>query len=70
MIPKRREQVGALTLHVYGVDKALRPYHEGMEQGYYVEKDGQPTARAELTAEERQAIKHHLTVHHPEHARL
>ncbi len=71
IFPYRKVPVGELVLHVYGVDKAAHdPFYQGMAQAFYVEKNGVPTARAELTADERAAVAALLTEQFPEHARL
>lgn len=68
-VQRRRIEVGGLTLHVYGLDKAVA-YSDRQEQGYFVEKAGQPTARAELTQAERAAVQACLAERFPEHATL
>lgn len=71
LVPRSKATIGELTLYVYGVNKAsLHAYHEAQEQGFYIEKAGQPTARAELTIAERSDVKAYISEHHPEHARL
>lgn len=72
-IPRREAPVPgypALLLTIYGVDKADKPLRQGMEQGYFVSRNGVAVARADLSVEERAAVQAYLVEHHPEHAKL
>ena len=59
----------SLTVKVYGKRHAQN-LKEDMEQGYHVSKNGVPTARAELEADERAAVMALLREKYPEHAQI
>lgn len=59
----------ALTLRIYGVDKALN-LSERMAQGFCVVRNQVAVARAELSPAERSAVQAYLDTNHPEHATL
>jgi hypothetical protein len=58
-----------LILHIHGADKAADRW-EAMGQGFYISRAGKPTARADLTEVEREAVRVYMAEHHPEHAQL
>lgn len=58
-----------LTITVYGkTDATTLP--DRMEQGYFVELDGQPTARAELLDREKAAVRAVMEERFPQHAKI
>lgn len=70
-IPRREVTLKHLKLCIFGVDGNVAGHYPAcLEQAYFVVKDGQPTARAELTNTEQALVKSYLAVHHPEHAKL
>lgn len=58
-----------LTVTVYGKLDAQTDA-EKLEQGYFVELDGQPTARAELLDAEKAAVRDFMREKYPQHASI
>lgn len=69
-VPRQNLTISAqLSIVVYG-EKQAKTDEQRRAQGFIVLREGQPTARADLSGEDRQAVATFLAENYPEHARI